>query len=333
MNEFNDNRGDPRSLSRNLDQVYLRLSLTDACNFRCQYCMPAEGYPRQQNRSMASDDELIRLVELVSSVRPLHKIRLTGGEPLLRKSIVSIADRLASRFPDAKLRLTTNGVLLPRYADRLFQAGVDTVNVSLDSLDAGEFERLARRNNLPETLAGIDAALEAGMRVKLNTVLIKSSISKGVGDLVRFASERNLEIRFIELMPLGEGTKLYPAEFISAEDTLSILEKDWRYQHEQGRGATSDRHQLQSTLDGKPVTVGFIRTMSKPFCGDCDRLRLDSRGQLFTCLRSVFGRPLLGLLREGNEEAVQRKVLEAVHGKIIPEGAWPEYRSMVAIGG
>lgn len=331
MNEFSDNRGHERSLFHNLDKVYLRLSLTSACNFRCQYCMPAGARPEKSAFGPATDEELISLVELFSRVREPHKIRLTGGEPLLRKSVVEIAHQLSSNHPDAKLRLTTNGALLSRYARGLFSAGVDTVNISLDSLDARDFSFLARRDQLKSTLKGIDAALEAGMRVKLNTVLIRSLVERGILDLLDFASERNLEIRFIELMPVGEGAKLYPAEYIDADEVMELIAPAYEVSSQLEDGATSERFTFNGGQGS--LTAGFIRTTSRPFCGSCDRMRIDSNGQLFTCIRSVFGRPLLAHLRRGDEERVLRLVAEAIHGKIIPDEAWPEYRSMVAIGG
>lgn len=321
-----------KSLLHNLDRVYLRLSVTSRCNLRCHYCMPAEGVRLKPQSMIASDDELLDLVTLFNEVRPTFKVRLTGGEPTLRKSLPAITAGLRRQLPEAKLCLTTNGILLPTMADELKAAGLDSINFSLDTLDGDTFAGLARRDRLGDTLLGLEAALLTGFReVKINGVLVRSGNFDSLPDLVDLAAAHGVEIRFIELMPLGEGRRMYSGEYYSAGEALERLLRVYEYLGPLPGGATSERHRLRR--DGREVTVGFIRTMSAPFCDTCDRMRIDAYGRLFTCLRSVMGMNLLPSLRAGKREEVRDKILWTMGRKVVPEGEWPEVRSMVKIGG
>lgn len=321
-----------KSLLHNLDRVYLRLSVTSRCNLRCRYCMPAEGVHLKPQAMIASDDELLELVTLFNEVRPTYKVRLTGGEPTLRKGLPTIAAGLRRMLPQAKLCLTTNGIMLPAMADELKAAGLDSINFSLDTLNAGEFKRIARRDRMSDTLLGLESALLTGFReVKINGVLVRSVNHASLPDLVDLAAAYGVEIRFIELMPLGEGRRMFAEEFYSAGEALERLLQVYEYLGPLPGGATSERHRLRR--NGREVTVGFIRTMSAPFCDSCDRMRIDAYGRLFTCLRSVMGMNLLPSLRAGKRDEIRAKILWTMSRKAVPEGEWPEVRSMVKIGG
>lgn len=321
---------DPRSLHRNLDKVYLRLSVTSRCNLRCRYCMPAEGVMLKPNGLMAGDDELMELVHLFNTVRPTYKIRITGGEPLVRPTTPSLIARLREAYPDVRLSMTTNAILLPPVAKELKAAGLQSVNVSLDAADEVAFKSLARRDRFKETIAGLEAALDAGLKVKINGVLMRSFNGVGLIDLVELAADYGIEARFIELMPFGEGRALYEDEYYGADEAMGRILKYWQHAGTLDDGATSKRHLLKR--GNREVVIGFIRTMSQPFCEVCDRMRLDAYGRLYTCLRAALGYQLLQPLRDGDTDLVTSRIESALRGKVVPDDAWPD-REMAQIGG
>ena len=313
--------------------IYLRLSVTSACDLRCAYCRPgsariehAEGAP-----GPAGNDELIVLVGEVTRVRPVRKIRLTGGEPLLRRGIVDLVRELRRLAPRATIAMTTNGQRLAPLARRLRAAGLDALNVSLDTLDAGRFRRLSPTGALEATLAGIDAAVEAGFdALKINTVLLRSINGDHLDRLVVHAAGRGAEIRFIELMPIGAGAPLYPREFLSAADALTRLRERLAYDRPLGARGTAVRHAMRA--GGRRVVVGFISPVSHPFCDGCDRLRIDARGRLVACLRGEDGIDLLGPLRRGEMATIASALEAACAGKGRAATEWPA-RTMYGIGG
>jgi GTP 3',8-cyclase len=310
--------------------IYLRLSLTDGCNLRCRYCRPAHSVPADAVPP-ASDAELLGLLGVLREELTLYKLRLTGGEPLLRPGLPALVARLRAQWPDAHLAMTTNGILLPRRAAALRAAGLESVNLSLDAADAESFRRLSRGGRLDDVLAGLRAARRAGFApVKINTVLIRSVNGRGLADLVRLAAEAGCEIRFIELMPCGEGAMLPAGEFLSADEALARLSDRFEYLGAAASTATARRHRLR--VEGRETVVGFISAVSRPFCDGCDRLRLDCRGRLLGCLRRSESIDLLTPYRAGDREAVRRAVRLALAGKGPPDATWPG-RHMVAIGG
>ena len=210
--------------------VYLRLSVTDHCNLRCRYCRPARGEPDGDRSAYALDAELLGLVMLVEEERPIEKLRLTGGEPLLRPDVATLVSRLRARLPHASLCMTTNAMLLAPMARPLRQAGLDGLNVSIDSADATTLARLTRGGRLEAAMDGIRAAQEAGFRnIKINSVLLRRFNVEGLTCLVRLASSQRCEIRFIELMPCGQGADLFPTDFIPAEEALALLQREFPY--------------------------------------------------------------------------------------------------------
>jgi cyclic pyranopterin phosphate synthase len=308
----------------------LRLSVTDACNLRCAYCRPAVG-GESIHPGRASHDELFALVGRIHRQFPVAKLRLTGGEPLLAAGLQELVRGLRACLPAVRIGMTTNGLLLPQHAGDLYKAGVEALNISIDSLDSERCRDLTRGGRLARILDGLRAAVEAGFYgIKLNTVLLRSYNGDQVRDLVRLAARWGCEIRFIELMPMGEGAHLFDAEYLPADAVHAELTAAFEYLGPEADTGTARRHRLR--VDGREVVVGYITTVSQPFCEGCNRYRLDVRGRLSSCLRDAVGQDLLNPLRDGREDVLAERIRAAVAGKTIPLGVWPE-RLMVGIGG
>jgi cyclic pyranopterin phosphate synthase len=308
----------------------LRVSLTDRCPLRCTYCMPAEGLAWSED--LLTADEIIRVVGVATTLG-ITEIRLTGGEPLLRRDILAIAQ--AIDVPN--LSLTTNGLGLARIASALKDVGVQRVNVSLDTLRPETFRTISRRDGLPAVLDGIRAARDAGLHpVKINTVLVRGVNDDEVMDLVAWARTEGLELRFIEHMPLGADHTWDRAEMVSADEVLAVLSACFTLTPVDARGSAPAETWL---LDGSGPPVGVIASVSRPFCGDCDRLRLTADGQVRSCLFAHQEDDLRSLLRSGCTdeqiaEVFRRSVSRkgAGHGIGLPTFVPPE-RTMSAIGG
>ena len=312
-------------------RTYLRLSITDRCDWRCRYCRPESGVSESKSSPVADDVELLELVRLVHEETGIYKLRLSGGEPLLYRGVVGLIEQLRSLLPHAKLALTTNGRLLAGAVGSLSEAGLDAVNVSLDSLDPDRFRDVTGGGDVEATLDGIRTAVAAGFsKVKLNTVLIRRTNGDQLADLVRFAAGLGCEIRFIELMPLGQGTALWQSDFLGADDALDSLKSAFEYVGAAPFTGTASRYRF--LVGGRSVTVGMITPVSHPFCSRCDRLRLSRAGHLYACLRQPAGVELLPPLRAGAEQSVRQRIRDSVRGKQDPGEHWPE-RHMVTIGG
>ncbi|MDO8121576.1 GTP 3',8-cyclase MoaA [Isoptericola sp. b490] len=317
----------------------LRISLTDRCSLRCTYCMPAEGVPWLPGPSMLGTDELVRIARVGVGLG-LSEIRLTGGEPLLRPDVVDVVARLAALDgPNGRpeISMTTNALRLPALASPLREAGLARVNVSLDTLDRDRFARLTRRDRLPATLAGIAAAAAAGFApVKLNAVVMRGVNDDEVVDLVRFAVAHGYEMRFIEQMPLDPGHTWDRGEMVTQAEILERLGKAFRLTEVGDRGAAPAERWV---VDDGPATVGVIASVTAPFCGSCDRLRLTADGQLRSCLFARTETDLRTLLREGADDAALEAAFrtcvagkKAGHGIGEPGFRQPD-RPMSAIGG
>ncbi len=274
----------------------LRVSLIDKCNLRCQYCMPEEEYVWLPREDILTVEEIGDLVDIFSSLG-VDKVRLTGGEPLLRREVVKIVERLAAN-PDVRdLSMTTNGVLLAKQAATLRNAGLDRVSVSLDTLRPQRFEQLTRRNRLPDVLEGIDAAAEGGLRpLKINTVVMRGYNDDELTDLIDFAKDRDAEVRFIEYMDVGGATRWTMDTVVSSREMLSRLEEHYGTIEplRDGGSAPANRYALP---DG--TTFGIIASTTEPFCSACDRSRLTADGMWFLCLYAAEGIDLRRPLREG----------------------------------
>ncbi|HUO37580.1 MAG TPA: GTP 3',8-cyclase MoaA [Mycobacterium sp.] len=316
----------------------LRVSLTDRCNLRCTYCMPAEGLQWLGNDQLLRPHELIRLLRIAVTSLGVRSVRFTGGEPLLVKRLEEIVAATAQLRPRPEIALTTNGVGLARRAGGLAAAGLDRINVSLDSVDAAHFAAITRRDRLPDVLEGLSAARAAGLEpVKVNAVLDPVTGRDDAVTLLRFCLDHGYQLRIIEQMPLDAGHRWRRGEALTADDVLTALRR-----HFSLRPDTAPRGSAPAQLwqvDGGPATVGVIAAVTHAFCSDCDRTRLTADGQVRSCLFSQEETDLIGLLRGGADddavEAAWRAAMwakPAGHGINDPNFVQPA-RPMSAIGG
>jgi GTP 3',8-cyclase len=317
----------------------LRVSLTDRCNLRCTYCMPAEGLDWLPAPQVLTDDEVVRLVRIGVELLGIDEVRFTGGEPLVRRGIVGIVARVAALSPRATTSVTTNGLGLERLAQPLRAAGLDRVNVSLDTLRPDSFRRLARRDRLHDVVRGIEAAAQAGLQpVKINAVLMRGVNDDEAVDLLRWCLDRGYELRFIEQMPLDAQHGWDRSTMITAAEILEQLSAHFELTPEDAeeRGAAPAERWV---VDGGPARVGIIASVTRPFCGDCDRVRLTADGQVRNCLFARKESDLRTPLRSGaaDEEIATRwraamLSKRAGHGINDPAFLQPA-RPMSAIGG
>jgi cyclic pyranopterin phosphate synthase len=296
---------------------YLRLSVTDRCDLRCTYCM-AEHMTFLPRKEVLTYEELYCL-SLIFMRHGVKKIRVTGGEPLVRKDIMKLFTRLGMHVRNGdlnELTLTTNGTLLSRYASPLFDAGVRRVNVSLDTLNAARYAEITRWGRIDKVFAGIDAALSAGLQVKINAVAMKGPFEAELDDLIRFAHHRGMDLTLIEEMPLGEVTHDRSASHLSLSDLRAGLEKRWELAPLADRTGGPARYVRVAQTGGR---LGFITPLSCDFCAACNRLRLSCTGELFTCMGNEGAVALRDALRESEgDQTVEALVLEAVRNK--PKG-------------
>ena len=312
----------------------LRLSLTDRCNLRCTYCMPAEGLDWLTKPELLTDEELVRLVGVLASMG-VRTVRLTGGEPLLRRGLPGLISRLAAL--DVALSLTTNGVGLERQAVALREAGLRRVNVSLDSLRPDRFLTLTLRDRHDDVLKGLAAAKAAGLEpVKVNTVLMRGVNDDEAGELLDWALAEGYALRFIEQMPLDPQHGWDRGTMVDADEILQVLGRDHVLTPVPARGSAPAEEFL---VDGGPATVGVVGSVSRPFCGACDRLRLTADGQVRNCLFATEESDLRAPLRAGASDDELAVALRAAiagkkkgHGIGEPDFVQPD-RPMSAIGG
>jgi len=262
----------------------LRISLTDRCNLRCAYCMPPEGLDWLPKPELLTDDELVRLARIGVEQLGITQIRYTGGEPLLRRGLPDIVARTAALRPRPEISLTTNGIGLGRLAGALAEGGLDRINVSLDTLRPEVFRSLARRDRLDDVLTGLAAAAGAGLTpVKVNTVLMRGVNEDEAVELLRFCLAHGYELRFIEQMPLDAQHGWRREEMVTADEIVAALSAEFTLtsDDERVRGSAPAETFL---VDGGPARVGVIGSVTRPFCGDCDRVRLTADGQVRNCL-------------------------------------------------
>ncbi|MBV9098398.1 MAG: GTP 3',8-cyclase MoaA [Frankiaceae bacterium] len=315
----------------------LRVSLTDKCNLRCSYCMPPEGLDWLPGDAVLTDDEVVRVVGIAVRELGITDVRLTGGEPLLRRGLVDIVTRLAALDPRPRLALTTNGIGLARVAADLAAAGLDRINVSLDTMHRATFIALSRRDRLDDVLAGLDAARAAGLApVKVNTVLMRGINESEALDLLDYCIEHGLQLRFIEQMPLDPQHGWDRDVMVTAEEIVATLSQRHTLTPVADRG--SNPAEL-FRIDGGPAVVGVIASVTKPFCAACDRVRLTADGQVRNCLFATEESDLRTPLRTGADDAVIAARIQAAisrkragHGIDDPAFLQPD-RPMSAIGG
>ncbi len=317
----------------------LRVSLTDRCNLRCAYCMPPEGLDWLPGPDLLSDDEVVRLISIAVTRLGITEVRFTGGEPLLRRGLPGIVSRTAALRPRPEISLTTNGIGLDRLAGLLRQAGLDRLNVSLDTLSPESFATLTRRHRLPDVLAGLAAAATAGLTpVKVNAVLMRGVNDHEAAGLLRFCLDRGYQLRFIEQMPLDAQHGWRRSDMVTADEILTALSAQFTLTPADpaSRGSAPAETFL---VDCGPGRVGVIGSVTRPFCGACDRVRLTADGQIRNCLFASDESDLRTQLRAGaGDDHLSRIWRRAVAGKlpghgINDPGFLQPARPMSAIGG
>ncbi len=318
----------------------LRVSLTDRCNLRCTYCMPHDFAAWLPSSDLLTTDELITIIEVAVS-QGIDEIRLTGGEPMLRPDIVEIVSRISSIENAPKLSMTTNGLALAKLAKPLVDAGLRRINISLDTLEKDVFKKMTHRDRIEDVFAGIAAAKEAGLfPVKINTVLLRGINDGEAVSLLKWALTEGLNLRFIEQMPLDAGGIWNRDQLITADDIFAQLSAYYELTPVEDRGSAPAEEFL---VNGGPATVGIIGSVSRPFCGACDRIRITSDGQLRSCLFSMTETDLRSILRsdltsEAKNEALISMFHSTVKAKLPGHGINdPSFiqptRPMSAIGG
>ena len=316
----------------------LRVSLTDRCNLRCTYCMPPEGLEWLPSDEALTDDEVVRLVGVAVS-EGVTEVRFTGGEPLVRRGLVDIVRRVAEMTPRPRISLTTNGIGLARTAGALKAVGLDRVNVSLDTLDPQRFAELTRRDRFADVVAGLEGATAAGLHpVKVNTVLMRGVNDDEAAALLRWCLDRGYQLRFIEQMPLDAQHGWDRAEMVTAAEILGRLAESFTLTPagSEDRGSAPAETWL---VDGGPARVGVIGSVTRPFCGTCDRVRLTADGQIRNCLFAREESDLRGPMRAGaGDEELATRLRAALHAKkaghgIDDPGFLQPSRPMSAIGG
>ena len=316
----------------------LRVSLTDRCNLRCNYCMPAEGLDWLPDDSVLTDDEVVRLVDIAVSRLGVDEVRFTGGEPLVRRGLVDIVARTAKLDPRPEISMTSNALGLARNAQALADAGLDRVNISLDTIRPDTFHEITRRDRLHDVIAGLYAARDAGLGpVKVNAVLLRGVNDDQAPELLRWCVDEGFELRFIEQMPLDAQHAWSRAEMITADEIFARLDTEFTL-----TPAAEPRGSAPAELfavDGGPSTVGVIASVTRPFCGDCDRVRLTADGQVRNCLFAREESDLRTPMRDGaSDEEIAERWVKAVTNKLPGHGINdPSFlqpaRPMSAIGG
>jgi cyclic pyranopterin phosphate synthase len=316
----------------------LRVSLTDRCNLRCTYCMPEEGLDWLPLEQQLTDDEVVRLITVAVERLGVREVRFTGGEPLVRRGLTDIVRRTAALEPRPETSITTNALGLAKTAAALAEAGLDRVNVSLDTVRSETFHTITRRDRFPDVVAGLEAAQAAGLGpVKVNAVLLRGVNDDQAPELLAWCLERGYSLRFIEQMPLDAQHGWTRDGMVTADEILATLE-----QHYVLLPAVEPRGSAPAELflvDGGPATVGIIASVTRPFCGSCDRVRLTADGQVRNCLFARDESDLRTALRAGatDQELADRWVVAMAgklpgHGIDDPTFLQPD-RPMSAIGG
>jgi cyclic pyranopterin phosphate synthase len=308
--------------------TYLRLSVTDLCNLRCRYCMPEEGVCQRPHEEMLTEDEMIQAVEAAASLG-IKKLRITGGEPLVKKNIVSICRR-ASAVPGIEdLCLTTNGILLPELAKPLFEAGVQRINLSLDTLDPEKYAYITRRGTVEGALRGLEAALEQGFKkVKINSVLIGGFNDGDIEALAALTAKYPVDVRFIELMPMRDNPDFGSEAYLPCS---AVLDKLSELVPQENDGGVARLYRLPGAMG----SIGLISPLSNHFCGKCNRIRLTADGKLKSCLHSGDERSIKGLsiddVRRVMAETITAK--PACHPELSAKSISEAGRNMNQIGG
>lgn len=307
---------------------YLRLSVTELCNLRCRYCMPEDGVCKRNHTEMLTEDEMITAVKAAASLG-INKLRITGGEPLVKKNILSICSRAAAVDGITEVCITTNGTLLPTLAKPLCEAGVSRVNISLDTLNDEKYAYITRRGNLSDALAGIESAVEAGFeRIKINAVLIGGFNDDEIEDMAHLTKRYPVDIRFIELMPMYDSGEFGQSAMIKNETVLRRLPSLMPVESDGGVAALY-------RLPGAQGNIGLISPVSQHFCAGCNRIRLTADGKLKPCLHSSAEHSIKGLSYEEIIQQFEKTIMgkPSCHNVLSAESRSEAGRNMNSIGG
>ena len=333
--------------------TYLRLSVTELCNLRCRYCMPENGICKKEHSEMLTQEEMIRAVRAAASLG-ICKLRITGGEPLVKKNILSIC-REAAKVPRIEdVCITTNGTLLTEFAKGLRTAGVRRVNISLDTMDAEKYRYITRRDNLEAALAGIEAAIAVGFeKIKINTVLIGGFNANEIPAMAELTRKYPVDVRFIELMPMYDGGEFGPSAYIPGAKVLEVLPDlvpVGKMQEMQSPEPAAGSAKVQPKpasgygeggvaqlyrLPGAMGNIGLINPLSRHFCGSCNRIRITADGKIKPCLHKETEYSLKGLTQEKMTERLREAILKKPewHGELSAESRSQAGRNMNQIGG
>lgn len=324
---------------------YLRMSVTDRCNLRCLYCMPEEGIQKKEHKNILRNEDFVQIAKVAIKLG-INKFRITGGEPLVRKGIVSLCDSISNLKGIDSLNMTTNGILLPEFCDELKSAGVKRLNISIDSLNEDKYRHITRGGSLETVLLGLEKAKAKGFGIKINTVLMKGINSSEINDFIRLAREYDIEVRFIELMPLGESVKIQKDTYVNSFDIINNHSELILLENSEG---VAEKYKIE----GGYGQIGFIRPMSKSFCSECNRLRITADGKIKPCLHSnreiclKSGKNYINMNNEEKEitsdifteQQIKESLIEAILGKpkdmknAIKMESKNQQRNMNQIGG
>lgn len=309
---------------------YMRISVTDLCNLRCVYCMPEEGVKKHCHSKNMSFEEIVSLVKAGVDLG-IDKIRLTGGEPLVRRGIVDLVEEIGKIEGIGDLTMTTNGVLLAEMAKDLKKAGLNRINISLDSFDPEKYRRITRWGEIKNVLAGIEAAKRVGMDpIKINTVLIKGFNDDEIEDFVNFTRDEKIDVRFIELMPIGQSSDYAQDSYLSNEEVLLRVPELTRI-NKADKHSPAEYYQL-AKAKGR---VGLINPISNHFCGACNRIRITTDGKIKPCLHSDYEIDLIALKKTGmtDKEILEKAIRDKPERHHIKEDEKQLRRNMNEIGG
>ncbi|WBB30930.1 GTP 3',8-cyclase MoaA [Parvimonas micra] len=304
--------------------TYLRISVTDLCNLRCKYCMPESGIESLCHSDILSIEEIVEIVK-VASKNGIKKIRLTGGEPLVRRGFINLCKQISKIDEIEDIAITTNGVYLKEMADELFENKVRRINFSLDTLIKEKYNDITRRNDFDKTMESLFYVINKGFKVKINVVLIGGFNDDEIQDFVNLANKYDLEVRFIELMQIGETANWSKDKFVSNK---IVLEKVPKLEFE-GVSGVAKIYKIK----GQKGRIGLISPISCSFCEDCNRIRLTSDGKLKPCLHSKDEINLKGLSGEELEEVFKRGIYEKPEKHHLEDGKSESARDMNKIGG
>lgn len=322
-------------LGRNIN--YLRISVTDRCNLRCRYCMPEEGIEKKHHTDMLTLEEIFEVVKVCAGLGT-DKIRITGGEPLVRKGLIGLIEKIAALESIKDIALTTNGVLLKKLAHDLREAGLKRINISLDTMNEKKYEYMTRGGKIKDVLEGIDEALKIGLvPIKINTVLSKGFNEDEIEAFIKLTLNENIDVRFIELMPLGQAAGFASEHYLPNSEVLERFKE-----LEPVEAADKSSPAKYYKLPGAKGRVGLINPISHKFCDNCNRIRLTADGKLKPCLHSNKEIDVRGILRDGKLDdryaALQEAVAEAIqvkpeHHTLNDLYSKPIERDMYTIGG